>query len=105
MTPVLRSSAGREQAERPSAEQRDRDMAAGSGAFLSFASGPTGGLARRRGMVFFVVRRSQDRKVRVTAGDIFAFRPGVGAGHAGFPGGAAATPLPRSEAGPGREMS
>jgi hypothetical protein len=35
--------------------------------------------------VFFVVRRSRDRKVRVTAGDIFASWPGIGAGQTHVP--------------------
>jgi hypothetical protein len=51
-----------------------------NGANLSPMQGPAGGRKGFRGMVFFVVRRNQNRKVEVTAGDIFASRPGIAAG-------------------------
>jgi hypothetical protein len=43
-----------------------------NGAFLSPLQGRAGGQNLFCGMVFFVARRNQSRKVEVTVGDIFA---------------------------------
>lgn len=54
------------------AERDEHLVAAGRLSVAANLSAPTSGTAPTCGTLFLVVRRSRDRKVKVTVGDIFA---------------------------------
>ena len=81
------------------------DRVAGTRRVRTDLPGPLGRHIRSRGMVFFVVRRSRDRKVRVTVGDIFASGPRIAAGHAADSPVRGRRPLPHRRPRPPDELS